>query len=141
MITVSNTAAVTLAAGQALTFNNIVWKSGCAEAFRNLSAAILAGQGVYELAFSGNIASATGGETAQLNLAVDGVILPETTMKSTPATADIFNNVSTGTTVGNRGNCFNPNPGSISITVVNTGTVAVTVDANARLSVKRVAGV
>lgn len=140
MITVSNTAAVTLAPGQALTFNNIVWKSGCGESFRNLSSAVFAAQGVYDLAFSGNVSSATGGTPAQLNLAVDNVTLPETTMISTPATADIFNNVSTGTTIGNRGSCFNSNPGPISITVVNTGTGDITIGANARLSVKRVAG-
>ena len=140
MITVSNTAAVTLAPGQALTFNDIVWKSGCGEAFRNLTSAVFAAQGVYDIAFSGNVAATTGGDALQLNIAVDGVTLPETTMISTPATADIFNNVSTGTTIGNRGSCFNPNPGSVSITVVNTGTTTVTVGANARLSVKRVAG-
>lgn len=139
MIVVSNTADVILTPGQALTFNNVVWKSGCAESFRNIGTAVRAGQGVYDISFNGNVASAAASVPAQLNIEVDGAPLPETTMISTPATAGIFNNVSAGTIVGNQSNCCNVNPGSISITVVNTGTGDITVGANAKLSVKRVA--
>lgn len=138
MIVVSNTAAVTLTPGQALTFNDVIWKSGCAESFRNISSAVRAGQGIYELSFNGNISSAGAGVPVQLNIAVDGASLPETTMISTPPVVGDLNNVSASTIVGNQGCCCNSNPGMISVTVVNTGTGTLTVGANAKLSVKRV---
>lgn len=138
MIAVTNTAAVTLEVGQALTFNNISWKSGCAESFRGNTAAVRAGNGIYEITFNGNVTGAAAAAQVQLSIAVDGTALPETTMISTPSTALLFNNVSAQTWVGNQANCCNPCPGSISISVVNAGTVAVTVAPNARLSVKRI---
>ena len=138
MIAVTNTAAVVLGAGQAMTFNNISWKSGCAESFRGLSAAVRAGTGIYEITFNGNVTGDTAATQVQLSIAVDGTPLPETVMFSTPSTALLYNNVSAQTWVGNQANCCNPCPGSISISVVNTGTAAVTVAPNARLSVKRI---
>lgn len=138
MIEVTNTAPVTLTVNQALTFNDVVWKSGCCEAFRDPGSAVRAGQGVYKISFSGNVASAVGGTPAQLQIYVDGSPLPETVMISTPATAAIFNNVSTSTIVGNRGSCCGT-PGNISISVVNTGADDITVGAGANLQVTRVA--
>ena len=137
MIRVTNTAAVILTPGQALTFNDLVWKSGKCETFRNPGGSIRVGEGVYRVTFHANVASATGGTAAQLTIYADGAPLLETVMISTPATADIFNNVSAETTIGNCGNCCNPNPGNINLTVVNTGTVNVTVAAGANFYVER----
>ena len=137
MIEVSNTAAVVLAVGQALTFNNVIWKSGCAETFRNSGSAVRVGAGVYDLSFSGNVTNAAAATAVQLALAVDGSILPETTMISTPSAINAHNNVSASTIIGNQSTCCNANPGSLSVTVVNTGTTDVTIAPNARLSVKR----
>lgn len=139
MIVVSNTAAVVLTPGQALTFNDVVWKSGCAEMFRNAGSSVRAGEGVYEISFNGNVTNADAATAVQLALAIDGSVLPETTMISTPNTINALNNVSASTIIGNRGNCCcNSNPGSVSVTVVNSGTTNVTVAPNSKLSVKRV---
>lgn len=137
MIVVSNTAAVVLTPGQAMTFNNIIWKSGCAESFRNAGSSVRVGEGVFELSFNGNVTNADAATAVQLALAVDGSVLPETTMISTPSAINALNNVAASTVIGNRGNCCNPNPGNVSITVVNNGTTNVTVAPNANLSVKR----
>ena len=137
MIVVSNTAAVVLTPGQAMTFNNIIWKSGCAESFRNAGSSVRVGEGVFELSFNGNVTNADAATAVRLALAVDGSVLPETTMISTPSAINALNNVEASTVIGNRGNCCNPNPGNVSITVVNTGTTNVTVAPNANLSVKR----
>lgn len=138
MILVSNTAAVTLTPGQSLTFNNIIWKSGCAENFRNGSSSIRVTQGVYEISFNGNVSSAGAGVPVQLNIAIDGAALPETTMISTPAVVGDLNNVSASTFVGNQGCCCG-NPGSISVSIINTGTGTLTVGANSKFSIKRIA--
>lgn len=140
MIVVSNTVAVTLTPGQAITFNDIVYQSKCcnSESFREPGTSVRAGVGVYELDFHGNVASATGGTPAQLNIVVDGASLSETTMISTPATADIFNNVSMSTIYGNQKTCANPFPGNFGVSVVNTGTDNITIAPGAHLSVKRV---
>lgn len=137
MIVVSNTAAVVLTPGQALTFNNLVWKSGCAESFRSGGSSVRVGEGVYDLSFNGNVTNADAATAVQLALAVDGSVLPETTMISTPSAINAVNNVAASTVIGNRGNCCSPNPGKLSVTVVNTGTTNVTVGPNANLSVKR----
>ena len=138
MIVLTNTAPVVLTPGQALTFNDIVWKSGCAEMFRNAGSSVRVSQGIFEVDFNGNITNAGAATAVQLNIAVDGSILPETTMISTPAVTADFNNVSASTIIGNRGNCCNNNPGNLSLTVVNSGTTTVTVAANSKFSVKRV---
>ena len=138
MIEVSNTAAVALAVGQALPFNNVIWKSGCAESFRGGSSQVRIGAGVYELTFHGNVSGPTAATAVQLNIAIDGAALPETTMISTPTVAGDLNNVSAGTKVGNQSTCCNPCPGNLSVSVVNTGTTPITIAANSVLSVKRI---
>ena len=140
MIVVSNNAAVVLTPGQALTFNNVIWKSGCAETFRNAGSSVRVSEGVFEISFNGNVTNADAATAVQLALAIDGSILPETTMISTPNAINALNNVAASTTIGNRGGCCcNANPGSVSVSVVNTGTTNVTVAPNSKLSVKRVA--
>lgn len=138
MIVVSNTAAVVLTPGQAMTFNNVIWKSGCGESFRNSGSSVRVGLGVYELAFNGNVTNADAATAVQLNLAIDGSVLPETTMTSTPNAINALNNVSASTIIGNRGNCCNPNPGNVSVTVVNSGTTNVTIAPNSKFSVRRI---
>ena len=138
MIVVSNTNAVTLTPGQALTFNDITWKSGCAEFFRSPGSIIRVGRGVYEVSFNGNITNADGTAAVQLAIAADGSILPETTMTSTPSAANAVNNVAASTIVGNQANCCNQNPGSLSFSIVNTAATDVTIAPNAKFSVKRV---
>ena len=139
MIVVSNNAAVVLTPGQAMTFNNLVWKSGCAETFRNAGSAVRLATGVFELSFNGNVTNADAATAVQLALAVDGSILPETTMISTPNAINALNNVSAETVIGNRPNCCNQDPGNVSVTLVNSGTTNVTIAPNSKLSIKRVA--
>lgn len=138
MIVASNTAQQVLTPGSALTFNNLIWKSGCAESFRNLNSAIRLTQGVYEVEFNGNVSGAAADVPVQLNIEVDGSPLPETTMISTPGVAAGVNNVSASTYIGNQATKCNCCPGNISISVVNTGTVDITVSANAKLSARRI---
>lgn len=138
MIVASNTSPQVLQPGGALTFNNLIWKSGCAESFRNLGSAIRLTQGVFEIGFNGNITGEDANTALQLNIEIDGSPLPETTMISTPSAANAFNNVSADTYIGNQATKCNSCPGNVSISVVNTGTVAVTVGANAKLSARRI---
>ena len=138
MIVASNTSPQVLQPGAALTFNNLIWKSGCAESFRNLGSAIRLTQGVFEIGFNGNITGETANTALQLNIEIDGSPLPETTMISTPSAENSFNNVSASTYIGNQATKCNCCPGNVSISVVNTGTEAVTVAANSKLSARRI---
>lgn len=135
MIVLSNTIAQTIQPGQSLTFNNVVLHTGCAECHREGSGAVglRAGNSIYDVAFSANIATATASTPVQLALSIDGSPLLETTMKSTPSQANVFNNVATETRVSTC--CCNGGRGAI--TVMNTGAAPVTVDANPCLSIKR----
>lgn len=139
MIEVSNTTAVTLTPGQSITFNDVVYQSKCcnSESFRSPGTSVRGGVGLYELEFHGNIASGAAATPIQLNIAVDGAPLPETTMISTPANANEFNNVAAATYYGNQQTCGNPFPGSFNVTVTNTGTATLTVAPNASLKVGR----
>lgn len=138
MIAVSNSAVVVLGVGAAMTFDAIIWKSGCSETFRDLSTAIRVGTGVYEVSFNGNVSGAVADTQISLAIAANGTVLPETAMISTPGSTAALNNVSAMTWIGNQPSCNNPCPGSLSISVVNTGAAAVTVNPNAKLSVKRI---
>ena len=88
-------------------------------------------RGTYEINFSGSISGAVAGTSVQLAIALGGVGLPETVMEYTPSVANSFGNVSTGTFV--RECC----EGCDQITMINTGTVAVTLSANMNLRIKR----
>lgn len=135
MISLSNTTAQTIAAGQSLTFNTVLLKTRSrAECFRKNTGSIklCASCAIYEVSFSGNISGAAG-TPVQLALALGGDILPETTMIATPSAANAANNVSVTTLVNN--NCCDYDR----VTIVNTGTTDVTVDANPIFFVKRVA--
>lgn len=133
MIELSNTTAQTLAPGQALTFDTVILNTGCGECHRTNSGIVtLRKIGIYEVHFSGNIAS-TGGGSIQLTIELDGEPLPETTMISTPTAAADANNVATATLVKTGCGCCGR------LSVVNTGTTDVVVSANPAFYVKRVA--
>lgn len=134
MIVLSNTTAVTVAPGAAIPFNRLVQKSGCGECWnRQLpnSVKLRVHNGVYSLGFSGNVSSATAGTPVQLSIAVGGQPLIETTMISTPSAADVFNNVSTETRFGSC--CCDMDR----VTVINSGTAPLTLDANSAFVVDR----
>ena len=135
MISLSNTSAQTVAVGQAITFDTVVQKTGCAESYRvgTGQVRLRANNGIYEVAFSANVTGSTAGSPVQLAVAISGATMPETTMISTPATADAVNNISTTTSV--RNDCGDYDR----VTIVNTGTIPVIVSANPVLFIKRIA--
>ena len=134
MIELSNTAAQTLSPGQALTFDTVILKSGCAESHRTNSGVVTlrANCAIYEVHFAANI-SATAAGTAQLAITLEGEPLPETTMINSIGTAGDPENAETATLVRTDCQCCTH------ISVVNTGTTSVIVSANPALFVKRVA--
>lgn len=136
MITVSTTTAQTVQPGQAITFNELLWKSGCAEFWREGSSNIQTAKGVFELDFHANIGGETAATAVQLALAADSAALADTTMISVPAATTDLNNVSAHKVIGS-GCCINS--GS-SVSVINNGTEPVVVGVGASLSVRRVAG-
>lgn len=134
MIELSNTTAQTVNAGQSLTFDTVILKSGCAEAHRTNSGIVTlrANCAIYEVHFAANITGTTAGPV-QLVIALDGEPLVETTTISTVTTAGDLNNVATATLVKTGCGCCGK------ITVTNNGTEPVIVGANPALFVKRVA--
>ena len=134
MIELSNTSAQTLSPGQALTFDTVVLKTGCAEAHRTNSGIVTlrADCAIYEVHFAANISGTTAGPV-QLSVELDGEPLQETTMISTVTTAADPNNVATATLIRTGCGCCGR------VNVVNTGTSDVVVSANPALFVKRVA--
>ena len=131
MILLSNTVAQTLAPGAALAFDNVIRRTDSSVSHRSGSTAsvLRSSCGSYDISFHGNVSGAAAGTPVQLSIQLGGATLPETTMISTPGTADTFNNVSAETTVGCSGFAE-------AVTVVNTGTEAITVGANAVLSIE-----
>lgn len=134
MIILSNTTDQQLAPGQAITFNTTVLQTRndrCAH--RENSAGVrIRSNGIYEIQFSGNVNGATAAAPASLVVTYGGSRLNETTMLSS---ATGFNNVATSTAVRECGCCCNGEE----ITVVNAGTSTITIGANAKLFVKRIA--
>ena len=134
MIVLSNTTAQTLEPGQAITFNNKILHTGCAECHRaNTGSVKMRSNGTYVVQFSGNIGGATAATAVQLSIQIGGATLPETTMISVPATANDLNNVATVTAIRNTCGDYDR------LTVVNTGTNPVIVGANTAFVIRRVA--
>ena len=132
MIELTNSVAQVVQPGQSVAFNTVVLHTGCGECYRRNTPSIkLRANGIYEVAFSGNITGATPTTPVQLAIALGGIALPETVMVSTPATANAFNNVATSTFVQNTCGDFDR------VTVVNSGTEPVTISANMKFSVRR----
>lgn len=133
MILLSNNTAQTLQAGQSIDFDNVIMRSNdCCSRNNRSNIVRLRSSGLYEVHFAGNVSGDTAATAVQLSIELDGQPLSETAMISVPAAANDFNNVATATLIKNC-SCDN----SI-VTVTNTGTVPVIVDANAALFVKRV---
>lgn len=135
MIVLSNTSEQVVPVGQALTFNTVVHKSGCAEGYRTGTGAVKlrANNAIYELSFAANVTGATATNPVQLSMAISGATLPETTMIYTPAVANAVGNVGSSTLVKNCCGDYGR------ITIVNTGTDPITVSPNCCLFVKRIA--
>lgn len=133
MIEVSNTTAQTLAAGQAITFDKVLLKTGCAECHRaNTSSVKLCSRGTYVVSFSSNIGADAATTAVQLPIQLGGDTIIGSTMTSTTATSGDLNSVST--TVPVRNYCCDYDR----VTIVNTGTTAVTVGVNSTLFIRRV---
>ena len=132
MIELTNSVAQVVQPGQSVAFNTVVLHTGCGECYRRNTPSIkLRANGIYEVAFSGNITGATPATPVQLAIALGGIALPETVMVSTPATANAFSTVATSTFVQNTCGDFDR------VTVVNSGTEPVTISANMKFSVRR----
>lgn len=133
MIVLSNLTAQTIQPGQAVTFDDVRLKSGSCECWRRQlpTSVRLKARGIYSLGFSGNVSSATAGAALQLSIAVGGTALTETAMNSTPETADALNNISTETRYGNC--CCDASR----VSVINTGTVPVTLAPNSAFVIER----
>lgn len=136
MIQVTNSTSQLLQPGQALSFNGpVTLHTGCGECFnRQLPTSVKLGGGcgaIYNIEFSGNVTSATAGAQVQLALAVAGQPLTETAMNTAISTANALMNVNTGTLFKVCCNDINR------VSVINTGTVPVTVAQNANLRIAR----
>lgn len=133
MIVLSNLSAQVIQPGQSVTFDKVVLHTGKGECFNSQlpKSVKLRMQGIYSLGFSGNVASATAGAAMQLAIAVGNQPLVETAMNSTPSTANVLNNISTETRFQNC--CCDMDR----LSVINTGTVPVTLAPNSAFVIER----
>lgn len=120
MIVLSNSAAQTLEPGQAIVFDRVVQKSGCGECHKDGSPSVRLKGNLYEVAFTGNIGSVAAGP-AQISIQNGGETLPETTRITPTAAAGDLSSVATDTVLEIC--CCDYSR----LTVVNTGTAAITV--------------
>lgn len=135
MIKLSNTTELTVAAGQSITFNTVLFQSrNGAECHRTGSGSVkMCRQGIYEVSFSANVTGAEAGTAVQLQFALGGELLPETLMVYTPAAANAVGEVFKAIPISNC--CCDYDR----ITVVNSGTTDIIVSAYPVLTVKRIA--
>lgn len=136
MILLSNTTAQTLQPGQAVTFDLVKLKAGCGECWNKQlpNSVKLRGNGTWDLSFSGNVTSDTAGALTQMAIAVEGQPLVETAMNRTIAAANNLENISTETAY--KVGCCDLNR----LSVINTGTVPVTLAPNSAFLVERKCG-
>ena len=128
MIVLSNATAQTIQPGEDAVLNVAVQRSGCDTVWQGPGPLHLR-CGLYEIQFTGNV-SGVAGTQPNLAVAVDGAVLPETTMTATASlSTDVFN-VHASTL---RKNCI----AGVAVSVRNTGTTAVTLAANPALVVER----
>lgn len=134
MISLTNSAAQTLAAGASMTFDTKVFQTGVGECFRNGTGSVkLRSAGIYEVHFHGAISSATAGATSKLILQLGGVSIPESSMQAVSTAANDAHTVSVNVPVRNFCGDYDR------ITVINAGTDAVTIEARPELFIKRIA--
>lgn len=133
MIELSNTVAQRLTPGQSMVFNDVILHTGCSECHRENTGSIkMRANGIYEVSFGANISCVENRTDVELSIQIGGTTLPETRMISAPGAAG-FNSVYRTTLVKNCCGDYDR------ITVTNTGTVDVIIDAHPVLIVKRVA--
>lgn len=133
MIVLSNTTEQTVQPGQSIIFDEKITHCGNCECWRKGTGSVkLRCNGVYALAFSGNIGGETAATPVQLALSLGtGATLSETTMISVPAAVADRNNVSTQTRLKNCCGDYDR------VSVVNTGTVPVVVAANSAFVIEK----
>ena len=89
---------------------------------------------IYWVNFNSNIGGVAEGD-AQISITLNGSVLPETTAKTVTAVAGDLINVSGSTFI--KVPCVNNL--TFSVLLTNTGTTELNIDANTRLSIKRIA--
>jgi hypothetical protein len=88
---------------------------------------------IFDLSFNGNVTSGTAGTEVQLAMTIDGTPLAETAMIETIGTANSYQNLAART-------YLKVCPGEdVTLSVTNTGTEPVTIDANAAFTARRIA--
>lgn len=135
MIELLNVLPQTVAVNGNVLFTSTAVHTGRCERHRDGSGVLtLTAPGRYLIGFSGNIAVPTGETVGEVSLgiALDGEILPGSTMRATPAAVEEYFNVATTHYVDVYCNCC------VSISVQNGGDVPVLVD-NPNLTAVRVA--
>lgn len=130
----------TVAAGQNVQFTNQVTSGSCSISHR-AGSGLISLRGItnqcrarFKVSFGGNIGLPTGGTVGAISLAiaVDGEPIATTTMTTTPAAVEEFNNIFGAIFIDIPRGCCS------SISVINTTTQAVDVQ-NANLIIERVA--
>lgn len=131
MIELTNTAAQTIPVGGSVTFDRVLLNSGNRECWNRMvpTSVKLRGKGIFDIEFHGNVTSDTAGAAVQLSVAVGGSPLVQTTMNATISAANDIENVSAGTYLRNC--CCDLDR----LSVINTGTVPVTLNANSSFRV------
>ena len=135
MIELLNVLPQTVAVNGNVLFTSTAVRSGKCERHRDGSGVLtLTAPGRYLIGFSGNIAVPTGETVGEVSLgiALDGEVLPGSTMRATPAAVEQYFNVSTTHYVDVYCNCC------VNISVQNNGDIPVLVD-NPNLTAVRVA--
>lgn len=139
MIVAITSAAQTLEAGQALTFD-IFRKTGCSEYLNAGSTnTYLKPNGLYLVDFSGNVGpTAAAAVPVELTIQFNGAPLQDGAMDATTtAVIGNYTNVSRSVAISTHANCCF-NIGTAVVTVVNTGTNAVVVAPGSSLRINRV---
>ena len=124
MIVLSNSAVEVIPVGGTVTFNlTVIHTRGnrCGQA------------SIFDLSFNGNVTSGTAGTEVQLAMTIDGTPLAETAMIETIGTANSYQNLAARTYLKV---CSSED---VTLSVTNTGTEPVTIDANAAFSARRIA--
>lgn len=133
MIQLSNSAPITLAPGEVASFDRTLINTGNCTCFRSVSPSVkMTSRGIYDIRFSGNITGATAATPVQVSFMIGGIVAPQSTMIATPATSGALNNVSQQYYYPNCCDDFSR------VSVINSGTEAATIAANAVFAVKKV---
>ncbi len=132
MIELSNSTTQTLESGQALLFDVTNLKTRCtAECHRaGMSDIKLRLPGIYEVAFSGNIAGVAAG-AVQLSISAGNAVLPGSTMVTTSTAAGDSNNVAKTMLLGTGCGMYDV------IRIVNSGAGALTVAPGANIVIRK----